>query len=164
MNAMLSDGGNPLHASSVAIDGLAVLLMGPSGAGKSDLALRLIDRGAILISDDYTQWRREEATGRIHASAPVTIAGRMEIRGIGIVPMPCLDEAPVALAVLLTGPDPDPPIERLPLDPAYFHLDGSALPLLRLNGLEASAPVKIEYALRTQARVGSIAGGSKAGS
>jgi serine kinase of HPr protein (carbohydrate metabolism regulator) len=43
-----------LHATSVAIDGHVVLIQGVSGIGKSDLALRLIDRGAVLISDDRT--------------------------------------------------------------------------------------------------------------
>lgn len=162
MNAPLKDGSNPLHASTVAIDGMAVLLMGPSGVGKSDLALRLIDRGAVLVSDDYTQWRQEEATGRILASAPTTIVGRIEIRGIGIIPMPCFTEAPVALAVMLTGNDPDPPIDRLPLDPVYFYLNDYALPLLRLNGLEGSAPLKIEYALRALKKADNIAGGSEA--
>ncbi|MBA3881078.1 MAG: aldolase, partial [Sphingobium sp.] len=43
-----------LHVSCVAIGDRAVLIEGRSGAGKSDLALRLIDRGARLVSDDYT--------------------------------------------------------------------------------------------------------------
>ena len=47
-----------LHASSVSIDGRAVLIEGMSGSGKSDLAMRLIDRGATLVSDDYTIVRR----------------------------------------------------------------------------------------------------------
>jgi transcriptional regulator with AAA-type ATPase domain len=34
-----------LHASTVALDGRAVMISGPSGSGKSDLALRLLDRG-----------------------------------------------------------------------------------------------------------------------
>jgi len=144
-------GRNPLHASCVALTGRAVLLMGPSGAGKSDLALRLIDRGAILVSDDYTCWRRDEATGQILAAPPPTIAGRMEIRGVGIVEQPWLGDVPVALAVALTGGDPQPPIGRLPLDPVFFPLGGCAIPLFRLNGFEASAPVKLEYALRTVA-------------
>ena len=47
-----------LHVSTVAIGGRAVLIGGRSGQGKSDLALRLIDRGAALVSDDYTHVRR----------------------------------------------------------------------------------------------------------
>ena len=43
-----------VHASSVAVDGRAVLITGPSGSGKSDLTLRLLDRGFTLVSDDQT--------------------------------------------------------------------------------------------------------------
>ena len=53
-----------LHMSCVAIDGRAVLIAGRSGRGKSDLALRLLDRGAGLVSDDYVFVRRSE--GRNH--------------------------------------------------------------------------------------------------
>ena len=60
-----------VHASTVAIGGKAVLIGGPSGSGKSDLALRLIDRGAVLISDDYTIVRRTDAG--LVANAPATI-------------------------------------------------------------------------------------------
>ena len=72
-----------LHASTVAIDGRAVLIPGPSGSGKSDLALRLLDRGFTLVSDDQTIVRRDGE--RLIASAPPTIAGKLEIRGVGIV-------------------------------------------------------------------------------
>ncbi|RME65602.1 MAG: aldolase, partial [Alphaproteobacteria bacterium] len=43
-----------VHGTCVAIDGAGVLILGPSGAGKSDFALRLIDEGAVLVADDYT--------------------------------------------------------------------------------------------------------------
>ena len=51
-----------LHVSSVAVNGAAILISGRSGAGKSDLALRLIDRGATLVSDDYTLVKRVGAS------------------------------------------------------------------------------------------------------
>ena len=78
-----------LHASTVAIDGRAVLISGISGAGKSDLALRLIDRGFTLVADDQTivQKRAE----RLVVSAPQTIRGKLEIRGLGIVDMPAVE-------------------------------------------------------------------------
>ena len=62
-----------------------MLITGPSGSGKSDLALRLLDRGFTLVSDDQTIVRRDG--DRLLASAPPTIAGKLEIRGIGIVEM-----------------------------------------------------------------------------
>ena len=67
-----------LHASSVAKDGRAILISGRSGAGKSDLALRLIDRGATLISDDYTIVRR--VNGRLVATA--FLIGALSVAGI----------------------------------------------------------------------------------
>ena len=72
-----------IHASTVAIGSRAVLITGPSGCGKSDLALRLLDRGFELVSDDQTIVKRDG--DRLVATAPPNIAGKLEVRGIGIV-------------------------------------------------------------------------------
>src|SRR6478672_5986521 len=90
-----------VHASTVAMDGRAVLLVGPSGAGKSDLALRLLDRGFILVSDDQTIIRKDG--DRLLASAPPNIAGKLEVRGIGILDVERVDNIPIALLVELTS-------------------------------------------------------------
>ena len=90
-----------VHATSVARDGRAVLISGPSGSGKSDLALRLMDRGFTLVSDDQTIVRRDG--DRLLASAPTTIAGKLEVRGIGIVEVAHIADVPVALLVELTA-------------------------------------------------------------
>ncbi|MGD9811287.1 MAG: HPr kinase/phosphorylase [Sphingobium sp.] len=135
----------PIHATSVAIGGQAVLLRGPSGSGKSDLALRLIDRGATLVSDDYTHVRW--AGNGILASAMPNIAGQIEVRGLGIVDMPHIESAPVALIIVLTAEDEDPP-ERHPLALATALLCGNRLPMLNQRAFEASAPIKVELALR----------------
>lgn len=127
-----------IHASCIAIGGRAVLLAGRSGAGKSDLALRLIDRGATLVSDDYTRLIRRD--GRLHASPPAQ-AGRIEVRGIGIVDMPHLADVPVALLVDLAALVP-----RMP-EPATRRLAGVDLPTAALAPLEASAPIKVELLL-----------------
>ena len=114
----------------------------PLGPGKSDLALRLIDRGATLISDDYTFVRRVE--GRAVASAPATIAGKIEMRGVGLVEdMATAQDVPVALFV-----DLDQAPERLPEPGGVMMLAGISVPTVALNGLEASAPLKVETALR----------------
>jgi serine kinase of HPr protein (carbohydrate metabolism regulator) len=130
-----------VHASAVAIGGRAVLIGGLPGAGKSDLALRLIDRGAVLISDDVCDVRREE--GRLCASAPATILGKIELRGVGIVEMATVQKVPIALFV-----DLDLAPERMPEPGEIRSLAGVAVPVLRLAGLEASAPLKVEAALR----------------
>src|SRR3546814_16783539 len=70
-----------LHVSCVAKDGRAILIAGRSGAGKSDLALRPIDRCAVLVSDDYTVVRR--VSGKLLAAAPRNIEGQLEVRGAG---------------------------------------------------------------------------------
>jgi serine kinase of HPr protein (carbohydrate metabolism regulator) len=128
-----------VHCSCVAIGGRAVLLAGRSGAGKSDLALRLIDRGARLVSDDYTELRRSGAT--LLARAPATIAGRIELRGVGLVEMEAVADMPVCLhADLERAP------ERLP-EPASIALAGIQIPSVAIAALEASAPFKLEQAL-----------------
>lgn len=81
-----------LHASCVAAEGHAVLITGRSGSGKSDLALRLIDRGFTLVSDDRTILRKQD--GRLIASAPDTIKGKIEVRGVGILEMETVASAP----------------------------------------------------------------------
>ncbi|MDF2493338.1 MAG: aldolase [Sphingomonas sp.] len=120
------------------------MLLGPSGAGKSDLALRLIDRGALLVSDDYT--RLIPTPSALLASAPTTIGGRLEIRGLGIVPTPHIDDVPVALAVRLRHDDMPAP-DRMP-ERSFETFAGIAIRLLNLDPRPASAPILIEQALR----------------
>ena len=129
-----------LHASTVAMDGRAVLITGPSGAGKSDLALRLLDRGFTLVSDDRTIVRKDG--DRLVASAPPTIAGKLEVRGVGIVEMETATDVPVALVVELTSD-----IERLPDDSRERPILGVGIPLVTIDALTASAPSKVALAL-----------------
>ena len=129
-----------VHASTVALDGRAVMISGPSGSGKSDLALRLLDRGFTLVSDDQTIVRREG--DRLLASAPPNIAGKLEIRGIGIVEMERVDDVPVALIVELTSD-----IQRLPDDSRERPILGVSVPLISIDALTASAPSKVALAL-----------------
>lgn len=130
-----------VHAGCVAIGGRGVLLFGPSGAGKSDLALRLIDEGARLVSDDYTDLTI--ARGALLARAPANIRGKMEVRGIGIVDIVAVDDAPVSLLVDL-GAAP----ERLPEAATRTYLD-AAVPLVTIDPHTASAAAKVRLSLDT---------------
>ena len=129
-----------VHASTVAKEGRAVLITGPSGAGKSDLALRLLDRGFALVSDDRTIVRRDD--DRLIASAPPNIAGKLEVRGIGIVDIEAVSDVPVALMVELASD-----IERLPDDDRQRCILGVSVPLISIAAAEASAPSKVALAL-----------------
>ena len=129
-----------VHASTVATDGRAVVILGPSGSGKSDLALRLLDRGFTLVSDDQTVVKRDGE--RLVASAPPNIAGKLEIRGIGIVDMETVANIPVALLVELTSE-----IQRLPDESRERPLLGVKLPLISIDAMTASAPSKVALAL-----------------
>jgi serine kinase of HPr protein (carbohydrate metabolism regulator) len=129
-----------VHASTIASEGRAVLITGPSGAGKSDLTLRLLDRGFTLVSDDQTIVRKDGE--RLLASAPPNIAGKLEIRGIGIVEMATVADVPVALLVELTSE-----IQRLPDDSRERPILGINLPLITIDAMTASAASKVALAL-----------------
>ena len=139
-----------VHATCIAVigDGAArgVLLRGPSGAGKSDLALRMIDQGARLVADDQCELRRgtdEHGLAVLVATAPTSLRGRIEARGVGIVEVPCLREVAVALVVDLVAPGA---VARLP-EEASTRILGLAVPRMELDPFESSAPAKLRAAL-----------------
>lgn len=134
----------PLHATAVARRSphgwRGVLIQGPSGVGKSDLALRLIGYGWRLIADDWTcLWASD---GALYATAPATITGRIEVRGLGIVAAPVQPLARIVLAVQGTHEA----VERLP-EPATWAWDGVTIPQLRLDPRPASAGQVVATAL-----------------
>jgi HPr kinase/phosphorylase len=140
-----------VHGTCIALGPRAALLRGPSGSGKSDLALRflfLARRGPAaleppaLVADDQVVVRRDN--DRVLASAPVSIAGQMEVRGVGIVTLKQVPETDLVLVVDLAGHDL---VERLPEDNPTTRVAGVDLPLLRLAPFEASAPIKLALAL-----------------
>lgn len=129
-----------LHATSAARDGKAVLITGVSGSGKSDLALRLLDRGFTLVSDDQTVVKRDGDV--LLASAPPSIEGKLEVRGIGIIEVERQSDVPVALIVeLLTD------MERLPEDGRERDLLGVSIPLVTIDAMTPSAAAKVVVAL-----------------
>ena len=137
-----------VHATCVALKHgrawRALLLRGPSGAGKSDLALRLIEAGGRLIADDQTHLAR---SGRaLMATPPGSLAGLIEVRGIGIARLgriQVLARAPLALLVDLVRPDQ---VERMP-EPAHETVLGVDLPVVALAPFEASIVSKLRLAL-----------------
>ena len=138
MNPRLSS--ETLHATTVAKDGRAVLISGRSGSGKSDLALRLLDRGFVLVSDDQTYLRI--VGGKLVAAAPPTIRGKMEVRGIGIVEVEQVDDVAVCLVVELSGE-----VDRLPDEGRERLILGANIPLVGIHAQAASAPAKVAIAL-----------------
>lgn len=129
-----------IHASCVAVGGRGILLLGASGQGKSDLALRMIDRGAQLVADDRCDiWFAEE---RLWCRPPENLAGKMEVRGLGIVEQPYAAPVPLALAVRLADR-----YERMPAAGHAETVADHALPAILLSAFEISAPVKIMMAL-----------------
>lgn len=113
-----------LHASTVALGPGAVLIRGPSGAGKSALALDLIARGAVLVSDDRTVLT--DSAGGPLAGPPTAIAGLIEARGLGLLRLPYQSGVPLAAVVDLAEEETErlPPIRRT-------DLLGHAVPLFR---------------------------------
>ena len=130
-----------IHATAVAINGAGVLLLGQSGSGKSDLALRLIDRGAALISDDSVLVEAGDPIPLLR-TAP-NIAGLIEIRGVGIVKMPFADSIALHLAVAIVDI-----VERVPPEQQSIRIAGSEIRYMLISAFEPSAVIKVEQALR----------------
>ncbi|MEP4377830.1 MAG: HPr kinase/phosphatase C-terminal domain-containing protein [Alphaproteobacteria bacterium] len=131
-----------VHATCVALPDAGggwagLLLRGSSGAGKSDLALRLIDGGARLVADDQTELRSVD--GVVMANAPRSLAGKIEVRGVGIVDLPYLDTVPVMLVCDLVAPEL---VARHP-EPRFTCLAGVELQLLAVAPFEVSTPAKL---------------------
>ena len=129
-----------VHATCVAFGDTGILICGPSGAGKSDLALRLIEAGAALVADDRVALSAER--GDLHAAAPPALAGLLEIRGIGLVELPCVSRVVVRLVGDIVYPGP---VERLP-PPAWFEYLGIRVPQVAVAPFEQSAVAKLRIA------------------
>jgi HPr kinase/phosphorylase len=128
--------GRTLHGSAAARGAAGVLLLGAPGAGKSDLVLRLLRHGFCLIADDQVQ-----VVDGV-ASAPLSLAGMLEVRGLGLVRLPHVSARLVLAVELLAGMAGMN--ARLPEPRHYPDLD---LPLISVDPGAASAPDRIALAL-----------------
>ncbi len=135
-----------VHASCVSVDGQGILFVGPSGSGKSDLALRMIDRGAVLVADDQVILTKRK-NGTV-ASVPDETAGKLEVRSIGIVEFNHIETTTLQLKVNLTSQP-----ERFPMDSGNETLLDRKIPTIYINPFEPSAPAKIELALKRPVKV-----------
>ena len=129
-----------MHSSSVVIDDNGVLILGDSGSGKSDLALRLIDNGATLISDDISICRKN--SNNIYLYCPPEIKGLLEVREIGIITVPFVERIKLRLVVNLKSKNN----ERFPKDNS-FRILGIKIPIISIEGKNSSAVAKIKVKL-----------------
>ena len=138
-------GADTLHGTLIANGRAGVLLRGPPGSGKSDLALRLLHLGPHwqLVSDDQVAVSRRGQG--VFGQAPATIAGKLEVRGIGIVDVPVQAEAELRLVVDLV---PRKDVPRMPELTKNVELLGIAIPVARIHSFEASSPLKVAMLLR----------------
>lgn len=132
-----------VHGTSLKIDGVGVLLRGPSGTGKSDLALQLIDGGAELVSDDQTTL--ETNSGRLIMNTNAMLEGLLEVRGVGIFPVPCARNVRLGLVIDLLGPKDR--VARIP-DKEYMEFLGVRVRRVLLHGFLPSAPAKVRMLVK----------------
>ena len=130
-----------IHSTSVVIDDNGVLILGDSGSGKSDLALRLIDNGATLISDDISICRKN--SNNIYLYCPPEIKGLLEVREIGIITVPFVERIKLRLVVNLNNNNNN---ERFPKD-SSFRILGIKIPTINIEGKNSSAVAKIKVKL-----------------
>jgi len=127
-----------LHGTSVEIKGKAALITGKPGSGKSSLALQLLDRGALLVSDDQTHLVLED--GHIIVSPPASLQGMMEVRGIGICQFPYQEKSVLKLFVEICD---QRDCERLP-EPTFKEYYGIKVPYLKISKGDPLGAIKVE--------------------
>ena len=129
-----------IHGSSVAVEDNGILIIGHSGSGKSDLALRLIDSGGTLISDDQTLCLKKQ--NEIFLFSIEAIYGLLEVRDMGIIKVPYVENVKMKIIVSLVQKK----TERL-YPKNEKRLLGLNFPHLELEPNEISAVAKIKLKL-----------------
>ncbi len=128
------------HSTSVVIEDCGIMIVGDSGCGKSDLALRLIDSGATLISDDVTICKKR--INGIFLYSPKETKGLLEVREIGIITVPFIENVKLSLLVELI----DKEGERMPEKKKKILL-GVKIPKIQIFGKNPSSVAKVKFKL-----------------
>jgi HPr kinase/phosphorylase len=150
----LSEARELVHGTCVALGRRGALLRGRPGSGKSDLALRFValpgdgELQPILVADDQVIVESGD-NGVLLASSPETIAGKIEVRGLGIGAVPFQAQAALVLVCDLVNAKDVP---RMPPEPwERTEIAGRSVPVLKLAPFEPSAPLKLKMALLSAA-------------
>lgn len=133
-----------MHSTAISLNGDGILIKGPSGSGKTDLALRLIESGGKLISDDQVIIKRKAK--KLFLSSPEGLNGLMQLPGIGIVKVDHVQNIPLELVVKL---QPYNVLEPFPINNQEF-IEDFSIPSLNLYSFAISATAKIKIALDVQ--------------
>jgi serine kinase of HPr protein (carbohydrate metabolism regulator) len=137
--------GLTVHASAALVGGQGVLIRGRPGSGKSSLLLSLLygASATTLVADDRVVLTA--ANGRLVASVPEAIAGRMEVRGVGIVRRSHRSPAAIDLVVDML------PLEECPRLPSAEErravIEGVALPRIFVATGAADGAHRVRAAL-----------------
>jgi HPr kinase/phosphorylase len=141
-----------VHATTISLNGTAVMLRGGSGSGKSDLALQILETSGTgltgqiittaLVADDQTVLLRQDQV--ILASAPDSIKDLLEVRGQGVLDVKAVQNVPLVLVVDLK---PFARIERLPQpEDLQTHILGLSVPLISIDPTTPSAAARLRTA------------------
>jgi HPr kinase/phosphorylase len=136
-----------IHASAVLIGAKAALIRGVAGAGKSQLAFELIEAARVgalpfarLVADDRAHL--EARAGRLLVRPAPTLAGLIEVRGLGIRRLAYEPVAVVGLVVDLAAADAD----RLPAREATeTAIEGVVLPRLAVAPGTPALPLLLAF-------------------
>jgi Serine kinase of the HPr protein, regulates carbohydrate metabolism len=110
-----------MHASCVDVNGNGVLIVGRSGSGKSSLAINLLALGSKLVADDQCELIRKNNGFRI--SKPASLPKSIEIRGVGLVSVPMVNETSLGWVVNMDEVEK----ERMPT-PRFTEIGGLRVP------------------------------------